>query len=481
MKVSEPFFEALFFVVLFQLLGAMVAEQWFIVIYYYGEHISDPIILGGIVFLSCFAGRRFIPSGSYLSYLFLFLLLSFSLLGEALGYHLHRHTDWASLIIYGGLAVSGIAVSCFSQKLTSKNALVLSVAAFLVGFTIIHFGSFGSVYILFPALIILIVQSITFRRHIVAATSMMGLAFSALFFLLDPVPVQYFESQNKYYDPVIYSRETAFQKVDITRWKGQNWFYYNNVNQFSSIDHWMYFEPMVHPLMHLKGEKNRILVVGGENGMVTRELLKYPEVGVVEHVPIDTTLYHLASSNRHFTELNKMVLRDKKAKLNSTSPFDFLYRNEGRFNLIFIDIPDPLDLELNQYYTHEFYELCHAALTDNGMLITQAGSPYYASKAFYCIQRTMEKAGFSTVAMHNQILTLGEWGWIIGAKHVTAEELKARLVNIDFPFPETQWLNQDAMKMMLSFGKSLTQPDTAINSLKNPIVHQYYTTGTWKF
>ena len=60
--------------------------------------------------------------------------------------------------------------------------------------------------------------------------------------------------------------------------------------------------------------------------------------------------------------------------------------------------------------------MCWHHLRPNGVIVTQAGSPYYATKAFYCIEKTMQSAGFNTIPLRNQVLTLGEWGWVMGYK-----------------------------------------------------------------
>jgi hypothetical protein len=47
----------------------------------------------------------------------------------------------------------------------------------------------------------------------------------------------------------------------------------------------------------------------------------------------------------------------------------------------------------------------------------------------------MVSAGFKTLPLHNQVMTLGEWGWIIGSKQVIQ---KALTVLEDIPLPESR-------------------------------------------
>jgi spermidine synthase len=120
------------------------------------------------------------------------------------------------------------------------------------------------------------------------------------------------------------------------------------------------------------------------------------------------------------------------------------------------------------------------------LVITQAGSPYYAAKAFNCIDKTMREAGFATVPLHNQVITLGEWGWIFGAKDGNSEKLTRALKSLDFENPkiETRWINHDAMTLVTSFGKTLFEDDTIgieINKIHNPVLYKYYLDGKWEF
>ena len=482
MRAHEFPFNLLLFLSLSFFLGIVIAEQWLIMAYYHGEHLIDQAIFISVAFISFALGHKWIGQSSYSASLLLIFLLLFGLTGDWIGYHLHRHTDWASLIVYGIVGVCSSTVSMFSKATNRPKVYILFAVGLITGFLLTSNLEFPEPsYFIFPVLAILVIQFVLLAKFQATSVALTGMLITAGFLYFDPIPLRYFERQKNYYDPVIYSGETAFQTIDITRWKGQNWFYYNNVNQFSSIDHWLYFEPMVHPLMQLAPSREKVLVLGSENGIIANELLKYPEVTSIDYLPVDSTLFRIASENHHFTALNEGALKNQKIQLHHEPAFDFLHHNPSHFDLIFIDVPDPLDIELNQYYTKEFYELCYDALSNRGMLITQAGSPYYASKAFRCIEKTLMASGFSTLPMHNQVLTLGEWGWIIGAKNKTREELKSRIKEIEFISPETKWLNKEAMGMMLSFGKLFTEQDTSINTLKNPIVHRYYIEGTWKF
>ena len=85
--------------------------------------------------------------------------------------------------------------------------------------------------------------------------------------------------------------------------------------------------------------------------------------------------------------------------------------------------------------------------------------------------------------MHNQVISMGEWGWIIGAKenNITQELLKKRIQSLHFKNVKTEWINNEAMQLITSFGKEtiLNPEDIDINKIHNPVLYQYYLKGNW--
>ncbi|TRX50641.1 hypothetical protein FNH22_25300 [Fulvivirga sp. M361] len=482
MKISNTLKETIRFAALCLILLAVVMDQIEAVNYYFGETISDPIIVMALAMISFFSGHRFLPKVNYVKITFLSILLTTFTFGLFLSHLTYRTFPYPTVLTYTFVVLSAFTIALWTplERRGSSSALFLLI--FLVGSICYFFiPSVRPVHLALPGLILLLSEAIYSQKYRWVTLYLVFAFGNVLLYLIPTAKIQLYTSQKKYYDPVIYSKETAFQTIDITQWKGERWFYYNNVNQFSSIDHWLYFEPMVHPITQFKNGKNKVLVIGGENGMIAKELLAYDDIKQIDLLPIDTALYRLAKTSDFFVALNEHSLSHDRVRLKKNTPFHFLNMHKAHYDLIFVDIPDPVDLELNQYYTKEFYELCHTALKNDGLFITQAGSPYFATKAFQCIKNTIQRAGFSSVPMHNQVLTLGEWGWVIGSKNKSKEMLLESLKQLEFKDPETMWLNNEAMNMMLSFGKSAITRDTLINSLNTPIVHEYYRDGTWKF
>lgn len=171
-----------------------------------------------------------------------------------------------------------------------------------------------------------------------------------------------------------------------------------------------------------------------------------------------------------------------KVEVINQDAYIFLEQNQGYYDVIIIDLPDPKTIEIGRLYSHEFYQLCQKRLRPHGLIVSQAGSPYYAWRAFQCVDTTMQSAGFTTVPLHNQVITLGEWGWIIGAKGISREDLLVILRGLNFDQIQTKWINHQAMSLITSFGKDFfnySKDPIEVNTIHNPVLYKYYLKGKW--
>lgn len=302
--------------------------------------------------------------------------------------------------------------------------------------------------------------------------------------ILNAQNIIFFGEQKKYLDKVVYSEQSHYQKIVLTTWQDDHWLYLDGNLQFSSYDEPMYHEVLVHPAVHLVGKPQKVLILGGGDGCAARELLKYPSIDNIHIVDLDPAITKLAAEHKVLIALNDNSLNHPKVRVTNQDGFQFLKTEKAFYDLIVIDLPDPRNIELSRLYALEFYQLARLRLRPNGVLITQAGSPYFAPLSFQCIEKTITAAGFSTLPLHNQIITMGEWGWIVATKNNHSSTfLKTQLHQINLEDIPTQWLNREAMPLLTAFGKDFFKPsetDTVkVNRIHYPVLPQYYTQGHW--
>ncbi len=290
-------------------------------------------------------------------------------------------------------------------------------------------------------------------------------------------PLVLFGEQAKYKDKIVFSKQTKYQKIVITKWKEWYSLYINGNQQLSTFDEYLYHEPMVHVPLGLTEEKKSVLVLGGGDGCIVRELLKYDAIETITLVDLDETMLRLGTNHSIFKKLNANALSHSKVQTVIADAFTFLEQSSVAYDLILVDLPDPNNVDLNKLYTKTFYQLCYSRLTKDGVFITQAGSPYYATKAFYCIEKTLRASGFHTLPMRNQVLTLGEWGWMIGKKTPVAA---LNVHNLSLEGLNLKWLNTAALRGLTAFGTPLVDTtNIQINTIFNPKLYLYYKQGNW--
>ncbi|RYE79520.1 MAG: polyamine aminopropyltransferase, partial [Myxococcales bacterium] len=91
-----------------------------------------------------------------------------------------------------------------------------------------------------------------------------------------------------YADPVLYARQSAYQRIVVTQGRAGIALHLNNNLQFAAADEHRYHEALVHPVMAAAAPStHRVFIAGGGDGLAAREVLRYPDVERVLLVDLD--------------------------------------------------------------------------------------------------------------------------------------------------------------------------------------------------
>lgn len=308
-----------------------------------------------------------------------------------------------------------------------------------------------------------------------------GVLLAALTLLIRPIVM--FGEQSRYRDRIVFERQTPYQQIVMTEWKGHHWLYLNESVQFSTYDEERYHEPLVHPAMQLAADPRQVLILGGGDGLALREVVKYPRVERVTLVDLDPAMIDLARTHPVLTSANGDAFRDPRVEVVTDDAGSFLEALAEIYDVIIVDLPDPKGPSLARLYSREFYRTCERHLSASGVLVTQSSSPLHANRAFVCIYRTMQDAGFAVLPYHNALPTMGVWGWNLGMKRnrVSTEALRRRAESLKFERVATRFLNQEAMAGMLHFWKGMfdAEETVAVNTVMEPVIDGYYREAEW--
>ena len=218
---------------------------------------------------------------------------------------------------------------------------------------------------------------------------------------------------NIYADDIIFSRDTKYQHIVLTRFKDDLRLFLNGHLQFSSRDEYRYHEALVHPGLSAIPAARRVLVLGGGDGLAVREILKYPGIESITLVDLDPEMTGIFSTNPMLTKLNGDALRSPRVKVINADAFPWLDSNSDRFDFIVADFPDPTSYSLGKLYTTAFYRAAGRHLSAAGLMVVQSTSPMFARDSFWCIAETLKQAGLRTHPYHVYVPAFGEWGFVL--------------------------------------------------------------------
>ncbi|MBN2722505.1 MAG: polyamine aminopropyltransferase [Deltaproteobacteria bacterium] len=269
-----------------------------------------------------------------------------------------------------------------------------------------------------------------------------------------------------YNEEIVFAKFSQYQRIVLTRWRTDLRLYLNGNIQFSSYDEYRYHEALVHPLMTSIPSRERILVLGGGDGLAVREIFKYKDVRHVDLVDLDPEVVKLARTNVHLKELNKNSLNNPKLHYHPEDAWKFAGRIKGLYNAIIVDLPDPSSENLVKVYSKQFYKLLSNHLAADGAMVVQATSPYFNRRSFWCIVRTVRATGLFTKPIHAHVPSFGEWGFVLAAPHKIISNGKLSV--------PVKYLKNRMLETMAEFPGDLNEEQVGISTLDHPVILSYY-------
>lgn len=262
--------------------------------------------------------------------------------------------------------VSGSAFALFARLVSEESRInrITSVYAWESFGSVIGGLLFNSLLIFFlnafQSLVLLLAVNLvlalalslsrgTHRTRFLVPIISLAVLFPALYFNLDEVTKRFlFKDQE-----VVYSRDTPYGSLTVTRQADQMNFYENNL-LLSSTNDVTAREEAVHYAMVQHPHPRRVLLISGAISGAAKEILKY-DVERIDYVEIDPWLIDIV--RRHtaaLSEGNIDVIND--------DPRRYIRRTPEHYDIALINVPEPSTAQANRYYTVEFFKELKQAL-----------------------------------------------------------------------------------------------------------------------
>ena len=162
----------------------------------------------------------------------------------------------------------------------------------------------------------------------------------------------------------------APDKIDF---KGGYNFFRNGEFRFSSSDEKIFNDFLVNFPVAFSGKVPRhILIIGGSEGIIERELLKYNGVEKIVHIFSSAEILEAARENEILRALNKDALENPKVRVIIGEEFNALEDLGEGFDAVFLDLPSPLGVSEERLYSREFFSFLRKRISPGGFLAMNA-------------------------------------------------------------------------------------------------------------
>lgn len=182
-------------------------------------------------------------------------------------------------------------------------------------------------------------------------------------------------------DRQLFSAQSEYQRIDVldSREFGKILVADGDL-MLTEMDEFIYHEMISHVPMAVHPNVEHVLVIGGGDGGVVRELVKYDGIQQIDVVEVDPLLVEVC--RKYFPQM-ACSLNDPRVQIYHEDGLRFVRSKADAYDLIIIDSPNPFGPG-EGLFTKEFYGNCYNALHEDGIMVNQHESPFYREEAFQC-------------------------------------------------------------------------------------------------
>lgn len=169
----------------------------------------------------------------------------------------------------------------------------------------------------------------------------------------------YFESKTEHQHLMIF-HNAVFGRVMVL----------DGIVQTTEKDEFIYHEMLTHVPLLSHANAKRVLIIGGGDGGILREVCKHSSVEHITQVEIDQAVIDMAKE--YLPAHSNGAFDDPRANIVIDDGIKFVTESNEKFDIIISDSTDPIGPG-EVLFSSPFYQGCKRCLNDNGILVTQNG------------------------------------------------------------------------------------------------------------
>jgi spermidine synthase len=214
----------------------------------------------------------------------------------------------------------------------------------------------------------------------------------------------------------IYSGYSKYQKIDVYETEEQGrMLTLDDLIMVSEKFEFVYHEMLTHIPLCVHTNPEKVLVIGGGDGGTVREILKHDEVKKAVLCEIDK---EVIDKSKEYLPFTSSQLDNPKVDIRIQDGFKYLKDNKSKFDIILVDSTDPVG-EGAKLFEKDFYQLCHDALSEDGMLVFQSESPFLHKDLIKDVFHQRLEQLFDISSLYLSFIPdypMGMWSFGVGSK-----------------------------------------------------------------
>ncbi|WP_342046260.1 polyamine aminopropyltransferase [Bacillus sp. OTU530] len=246
----------------------------------------------------------------------------------------------------------------------------------------------------------------------------------------------------------LHTEQTEFQKLDMVETEEfGNMLILDGMVMTTQKDEFVYHEMVAHVPLFTHPSPENVLVVGGGDGGVIREVLKHPSVKQATLVEIDGKV--IEYSKKYLPEIAG-ELDNPRVEVKVDDGFLHIAQSENEYDVIMVDSTEPVGPAVN-LFTKGFYAGISKALKEDGIFVAQTDNPWFTPELITNVFKDVSEIFPITRLYTANIPTYpsGLWTFTIGSKqHDPLEVSEARFHDI-----ETKYYTKELHKAAFALPK----------------------------
>ena len=170
------------------------------------------------------------------------------------------------------------------------------------------------------------------------------------------------EVQSKYQNIKVYDTKSFGKLLQL-----------DGVIQLTEFDEANYHEMLAHVPLMCHEKPDRVLVIGGGDGGIVREIVKHKRVKKIDLVEIDEEVIKI--SEKYFPNI-ACGLQDPRVTIHFDDGASYIKDLKFQYDVIIIDSTDPFSVG-ESLFKEEFYETLSNSIREHGIIVSQSESLFY--------------------------------------------------------------------------------------------------------